>query len=111
MPFVENYEYIEDIFQEINFSSEYREFIKKVQSLSRKFRQGLKSINKSVNNKENYGLTARELDVARLAAARYSNKEIAEKLYIAESTVKSNLKIIFSKLDINSRSELCNFIK
>lgn len=111
MPFVENYEYIEDIFTGIEFPSTYRSFIRKIQSQARKFRHGIKVINKGVNNRENYGLTARELDVARLAAERYSNKEIADKLFIAESTVKSNLKVIFSKLDINSRSELSNFFK
>jgi len=36
-------------------------------------------------------------------------KEIAEKLFIAESTVKSNMKTIFSKLGISSRSDLTKF--
>ena len=40
---------------------------------------------------------------------RLTNKEIAEQLFIAESTVKSNMKVIFNKLRINSRSELKNF--
>ena len=56
-----------------------------------------------------YGLTNRELQIARLAADRLSNKEIADQLYIAVGTVKSNLKTIFSKLQIKSRSELKNF--
>ena len=58
-----------------------------------------------------YGLTVRESDVAKLAAKRYSNKEIAEHLFIAESTVKSNMKVIFNKLQINSRAELKNFFE
>jgi LuxR family maltose regulon positive regulatory protein len=56
-------------------------------------------------------LTKREVEVARLAARRLSNKEIADNLFIAESTVKSNMKIIFSKLGINSRSELKDFFR
>ena len=40
-----------------------------------------------------------------------SNKEIAEQLFIAESTVKSNMKVIFNKLQINSRAELKNFFE
>ena len=34
------------------------------------------------------------------------NKEIANQLFIAESTVKSNLKLVFNKLGISSRSQL-----
>ncbi|MBQ9700940.1 MAG: response regulator transcription factor, partial [Lachnospiraceae bacterium] len=40
---------------------------------------------------------------------RKSNKEIADMLFIAESTVKSNMKIIFSKLGVTARSELKDF--
>ena len=54
-------------------------------------------------------LTVREADVAKLAAKRLTNKEIADQLFIAESTVKSNMKMIFNKLEINSRAELKNF--
>ncbi len=111
MPFVENSSYLENILEEIKFKSEYRDFIKKTKSIAKKYNAGLKSIQKNVKNKDNYGLTARELDVAKLAAARLSNKEIAEKLFIAESTVKSNMKIIFNKLNVNARSELSNFFK
>lgn len=68
-----------------------------------------KSITRKAGNNDNYGLTARELDVAKLAAQRYSNKQIAEQLFIAESTVKSNLKVIFSKLGISSRNELAKY--
>ena len=56
-----------------------------------------------------HGLTVREADVAKLAAKRLTNKEIADQLFIAESTVKSNMKMIFNKLEINSRAELKNF--
>ena len=47
---------------------------------------------------ETYGC---EMNIAESAAA--------EQLFIAESTVKSNLKVIFNKLGINSRNELKNF--
>ena len=50
-------------------------------------------------------------DVAKPASQRFSNKEIAEQLFIAESTVKSNMKVIFNKLQINSRAELKNFFE
>lgn len=111
MPFVENSIYIENIIESVSCYAENRDFIKKVNSISKKYNAGLKSIKKNAHNKDNYGLTDRELDVARLASLRLSNKEIAEKLFIAESTVKSNMKVIFSKLGINSRSKLSDFFK
>lgn len=50
-------------------------------------------------------LTGREQDVlVRLSAGR-SNKEIAGDLSISETTVKSHLKSIFSKLNVLSRTE------
>jgi LuxR family maltose regulon positive regulatory protein len=49
-------------------------------------------------------LSARELDVLRLLAAGMSNREIADELVVAVSTVHSHCKSIYSKLDVHSRS-------
>ncbi len=49
------------------------------------------------------GLTARELDVLRLLAAGYSNKEIARALKVSPSTVKNRLSVIFQKLGVTDR--------
>jgi DNA-binding NarL/FixJ family response regulator len=35
----------------------------------------------------------------------FTNREIADKLYLAESTVKTHLSSAFTKLDARSRSE------
>lgn len=51
-------------------------------------------------------LTPREREIALLAKARMSAKEIASKLYISEKTVKSTLGNVYSKLGIHSKSEL-----
>ena len=50
-------------------------------------------------------LTGRELEVLGLLARGKSNKEIGLNLYISETTVKSHLRAIFSKLNVLSRTE------
>ncbi|NPT42768.1 response regulator [Paraburkholderia sp. 1N] len=50
-------------------------------------------------------LTSRELDVLTLLARGKSNKEIGGNLYISETTVKSHLRSVFTKLNVVSRTE------
>jgi LuxR family maltose regulon positive regulatory protein len=49
------------------------------------------------------GLTLREYEVARLVGEGKTNREIGEKLFLSENTVKFYLKSIFQKLEIRSR--------
>jgi DNA-binding CsgD family transcriptional regulator len=51
-------------------------------------------------------LTPQEARVAELAVARLSNKEIADRLYVAVKTVETHLERIYAKLGIHSRAEL-----
>jgi DNA-binding CsgD family transcriptional regulator len=51
-------------------------------------------------------LTAQELQVAELAAAGLSNKEIASRLYMSHRTVGAHLYRLFPKLGISSRAAL-----
>lgn len=46
-------------------------------------------------------LTAREEEVLRAVAEGYSNRGIADRLYISVKTVESTLSSIFRKLDVN----------
>jgi len=50
-------------------------------------------------------LTGRELDILRLIAQGQSNREIAEKLVIAEETVHSHVSNILNKLHLASRTQ------
>lgn len=55
--------------------------------------------------KEEYDLTARELDVLRQIAVGATDKEIAAKLHISLNTVKSHVRGILSKLQTANRHE------
>jgi LuxR family maltose regulon positive regulatory protein len=50
-------------------------------------------------------LTKRELDVLRLLIGELSNRQIAQSLYVAPSTVRTQLKSIYRKLGVHSREE------
>ena len=49
-------------------------------------------------------LTHREVEVLRLIAAGNANKMVADKLSIAEETVKGHVKSILAKLAANDRT-------
>ena len=50
-------------------------------------------------------LSARELEILLLAARGLSNRQISEKLHIAEATVRRHLANTYSKMEVSSRSE------
>ncbi|QYF72328.1 response regulator transcription factor [Cryobacterium sp. PAMC25264] len=49
-------------------------------------------------------LSAREMEVLEAVAAGRSNTEVARQLFVTETTVKSHLAHIFSKLNVTSRT-------
>lgn len=51
-------------------------------------------------------LSPREREIVQLVAQGYRNREIAEKLFISEQTVKNHLHNIFDKLGVSDRLEL-----
>ena len=53
-----------------------------------------------------YDLSQREADIFRLIAQGSTNKEIAEKLYISENTVKFHVRNLLRKTDCSKRKEL-----
>lgn len=63
---------------------------------------------KSLRNNSHFtkDLTRRELEVFDLVIKGYSNLEIANELYIAESTVKKHVKQILSKTGCENRAVL-----
>jgi LuxR family maltose regulon positive regulatory protein len=57
---------------------------------------------KKINSES--GLSDRELDALKLLTEDLSNQEIADKLFISLNTVKTHLKNIFLKLEVDNRS-------
>ena len=51
------------------------------------------------------GLTAREVEVLRAIAGGNRNRDIAEKLFISEETVKVHVKHVMEKLGASDRTE------
>ncbi|HYV98484.1 MAG TPA: BREX system ATP-binding domain-containing protein [Gemmatimonadaceae bacterium] len=56
-------------------------------------------------------LTGREVEIARLVAARKSNKEIGAALSISSRTVGTHLSNIFGKLGVDSRGALTDLVR
>ncbi|HXL96483.1 MAG TPA: AAA family ATPase [Streptosporangiaceae bacterium] len=51
-------------------------------------------------------MTDSELTVAQLVAQGFTNREVAEQLFVSPHTVSSHLRHVFAKLGVNSRVEL-----
>src|SRR3954467_9598221 len=65
---------------------------------------GSTSSNKA--SRERAQLSQREREIIVLIAQGYKNKEIAEKMFITEQTVKNHLHNVFDKLGVSDRLEL-----
>jgi DNA-binding NarL/FixJ family response regulator len=60
----------------------------------------------SGKTRERSPLSQREREIVALVAQGYKNKEMAEKMFISEQTVKNHLHNIFDKLGVSDRLEL-----
>ena len=54
---------------------------------------------------ESLGITPRELEILELIAAGLSNKEIAERVFVSENTVKTHSSRVFDKLGARRRTQ------
>jgi ATP/maltotriose-dependent transcriptional regulator MalT len=55
--------------------------------------------------REGLGITKRELEVLELIAEGLSNREIADKLFVSENTVKTHSSRVFDKLGAKRRTQ------
>ena len=57
------------------------------------------------------GITARELEILQLIVCGMSNREIAEKLFVSENTVKTHSSRLFDKLSAKRRTQAVQIAK
>jgi DNA-binding CsgD family transcriptional regulator len=57
------------------------------------------------SKREDLGITRRELEILGLISQGMSNREIAEKLFVSENTVKTHSSRVFDKLGAKRRTQ------
>jgi DNA-binding CsgD family transcriptional regulator len=60
---------------------------------------------------ETLGITPRELEILELIAAGLSTKEIAERVFVSENTVKTHASRLFDKLGAKRRTQAVQLAK
>ena len=60
---------------------------------------------------EALGITPRELEILEAMAAGFSNREIADRLFVSENTVKTHVGRIFGKLSARRRTQAVQLAK
>lgn len=111
MPFVENYEYLSCTYKQIAATGK-NEFLMQIMELGQKYEEHLSNIRLQKSYPEIFqSLTEREQKIADMIAEHLSNKEIAEKMFLSEGTIKQYINQIYSKLQItgdirNKRKQL-----
>ena len=58
-----------------------------------------------MKKREESELSSRELDTLRLMADCLMNQEVADKLFISLNTVKTHVRNIYLKLEVENRSQ------
>jgi len=56
-------------------------------------------------------LTPREIEIVRMVAEGWGNREVGERLFISEGTVKTHLHTIYEKLGLKGRVQLVAYVR
>ena len=70
-----------------------------------KLRLAINNKEKRKNIQSNAELSTREIETLKLIAKNLTNPEIADKLFVSVNTVKTHLKNIYLKLEVDSRAK------
>lgn len=60
-------------------------------------------------NIEKLNLSEKEVNIIEAIANGFTNKEISEKLFLSEGTIKNNITSIFAKLELRDRTQIAIF--
>ena len=102
MAFIKYHDKIHDLLKEI-FKIQATIKTKIPKELTDKLKLAIEKRDKLNKISFKAGLSARELDALRLIAEDLTNQEIADKLFISLQTVKTHVKNILLKLEVDSR--------
>ncbi len=103
LPFVENYGYIAELLEWEIQTSETKTalFLEKVAELGKSCQRRYAGMKKAQTYPERFAdLSEQERRMLELLAERLSNREIAEKMFLSEGTVKQYINRIYAKLQI-----------
>lgn len=59
---------------------------------------------------EDWDLSAKEVEIMKHVAGGFNNKEIADRMFLSEGTVKNNISYILQKLHLRDRTQLAIFV-
>ncbi|MBT4160317.1 MAG: response regulator transcription factor, partial [Gammaproteobacteria bacterium] len=62
-------------------------------------------------NITSHGITKRQFEVLEYVAKGFSNKQIANTLFLTEHTIKVHLKALFKALGVSNRTQLSQVAK
>ena len=96
IPFAENHRYLVELLESMK-TGEDGDFVKRILAFGEEMEARLE---KKALPEELSDLTERELLIARLISERLSNREIAERLFLSEGSVKQYVNRIYGKLHI-----------
>ncbi len=86
-----------------NMRNQIEEYLSKISILTDK--ENKKGNEKISDKVENYGLSSREKEVLNYITQGLKNQEIADKMFVSLSTIKTHTQNIFDKLDVRNRIE------
>ncbi len=101
IPFAENYPYIRSILSRLEKEKDIdKEFIRDIAGLGESFEKGKEQRTSASRPEAFESLTEREYEIVKLMDKRLTNREIAERLFLSEGSVKQYINQIYSKLKI-----------